>query len=75
MGQGGREVHWLPREEIGLGAGEWLCSAGRSLTFFGPQRPLHIMDWGVGLRNLELRLLVFAVEYGLSSSFVPRTQQ
>lgn len=74
MGQGGREVHWLPQEETGLGAGEWLCSAGRSLTFFRPQRPLYIMDWGVGPRNLERRLLVFVDEYGLSTSFGPRTQ-
>lgn len=47
MGRGAWAVQWVPQEEAILGAGGWLCSVGGSLTFFGPQSLLCIMDGGL----------------------------
>lgn len=61
------------RRRLDLGQENGCAVWADLLPSLGPSIP-YIMDWGVGPRNLELRLLVFADEYGLSTSFVPRTQ-
>lgn len=65
VGASGRDQTWGRGLAVRCGWVSYLLWAPESFMYKG---------WGVGPRNLELRLLVFADNDGSSASFVSKTQ-